>query len=91
MRSFCTKPLFAILFQSISTDQTYFGPYLATFFRLWTMQNRFHWIFTFFFPRKVKRSSPMIRQMWAKGGSAMATRRLYKARPATESILCFIR
>jgi hypothetical protein len=62
-------------FQLFPADHAKLGPYLTTFFRLWTIQNRFHWMFTFVLPRKVKRSRPMIWQILAKGGSAMATSR----------------
>ena len=50
-------------------EQAKLGPYLPTFFRLRKMQNRFHGLFTLVLLRTVKRSRPMIRQMWANGNS----------------------
>lgn len=64
--------------------------YRWIFFRLWTTQNRFHWLLTLSLPCRVNRFRPITRQMWAKGGSAIASRMAYMARPTAESILRFI-
>jgi hypothetical protein len=50
----CHKPFYC---QTVSAFPAYNanpGPSRATFFRLWTMQYRFHWMFTVFLPCRVK-------------------------------------
>ena len=66
------------------------NPYRWIFFILWTMVNRFHWVFTFFLPRCENLFKPITWQMCEKGGSTTPTRRLYISRPAVESIFFFI-
>ena len=70
--------------------QAYPNPYRCIFVKLCTMQKRFHCVFTFTLPRKVKRSRPMADVICEKGGSLIARRIPYVTRPMVESILRFI-
>ena len=70
--------------------QAYPIPYRCIFVKLCTIQNRFHCVFTFVLPRKVKRSSPRADVICENGGSLIARRIPYVTRPMVESILRFI-
>ena len=58
--------------------------------RLWTIQYSCHWLFTFFFPRSVKRSRPLQYRMFANTGSTICIRWAYFALYSSVSNFSFI-
>jgi hypothetical protein len=67
------------LFGPLSLIQAYQAnpsPQRCIFFKLCTIQKRFHCVFTLLLPRNVKRSSPIADAIWANGGSLIASRML---------------